>query len=296
MRGLFKLFSFLILAAVIVCGVFFGKLLWMGNELRKDLQELESYKFELSYHISGDSDVLDIEEYTSEDKPAVTQWFASYIQKMEQGGKVSGQMSNDVYHAEVFAEGEEQSSIEFYYDEKATFGIKKTMNYIIDSVASTTKLPIAVLQVATPDSYITFEQIHTILGDTDSNKEESSQLDFVKLGTGLIQDMKLFLPSEVKDNYFQDQLQDVEISYCMAKTKINGEDVTLYVGISNETYHKYVYVQIADVAGKKDSNLEVLLHINVTELEPIEVPETISDTMINTLASAVSFLNGFAKK
>ena len=169
------------------------------------------------------------------------------------------------------------------------------MNYIIASVASSTKLPVSVLQVATPDSYITLEQIHTILGHDGSKEEESSKLDFIKLGTDLIRDLKLMIPSKVKENYFQEQLQDVDISYCMAKTKINGEDVTLYVGISNETYHKYVYVQIADVAGKKDSNLEVLLHINVIENEQIVVPETISDDIIKTLASVITFLNNFGK-
>jgi len=249
--------------------------------------------------VSGDSDVLNMEQYETKGTPAVTQWFASYIKKMEQGGKVSGQMREGVYHAEVFAEGEEQSSIEFYYDDQAIFGTKKTMNYIIASVASSTKLPVALLQVATPDSYITLEQIHTILGVEnniqDVNENKNSQLDFIKLGGNLIKELKLVLPSKVKDNYFQGKLQDVEMSYCMAKTKINGEDVTLHVGISNETYHKYVYVRIEDIAQSKGSDLEVLLHINVTENEQIIVPETISDDIIETLASVIKFLNNFGQ-
>ncbi len=297
MKGLFKILSCLVLISAIVCGIFFGRLFFIGKELKEDLQELESYNFELLYHVSGDSDVFNMEQYETEETPAVTQWFASYIKKMEQGGKVSGQMRDDVYHAEVFAEGEEQSSIEFYYDEQAIFGTKKTMNYIISSVASSTRLPVSVLQVATPDSYITLEQINTILGNNavDENNHEASKLDFVKLGGSLIRELKLILPSEIKDNYFQEQLQDVDISYCMAKTKINGEDVTLHVGISNETYHKYVYVRIGDVCGKEGSNLEMLLHINVTENQKIVVPETISDDIIKTLASVIAFLNNFGK-
>ena len=297
MKGLFKILSFIVLVAVIVCGIFFGKLFFMGKSLKEDLQELESYKFELLYHVSGNSDVLNMAQYETEDTPAVTQWFASYIKKMEQGGKVSGQMRDDVYHAEVYAEGEEQSSIEFYYDEQAIFGTKKTMNYIISSIASSTKLPVSVLQVATPDSYITLEQINTILGNStqEENEDKTSQLDFVTLGTNLIKELKLILPSKIEDNYFQEQLQDVEMSYCMAKTNINGEDVTLHVGISNGTYHKYVYVRIEDVAQSEGSDLEVLLHINVTENEQIVVPETISDDIIKTLASVITFLNNFGK-
>lgn len=293
MRGVLKFFSAIILLVTVISGISFGKLFFMGKALKEDLQELESYNFELLYHVSGDSDVLNMEQYETDETPAVTQWFASYIKKMEQGGKLSGQMCEDVYHAEVFAEGEEQSSIEFYYDDQAIFGTKKTMNYIISSVAGSTKLPIAALQVATPDSYITLEQIYTILGHSTSDK--TSELDFVKLGGSLIRELKLILPSKIKDNYFQDQLQERDISYCMAKTKIDGEDVTLHVGISNETYHKYIYVRIEDVCGKKGSNLEVLLHINVTENQQIVVPETISDGIIKTLASVITFLNNLGK-
>ena len=297
MRGLLKILAVIILFVAVMGGISFGELFFMGKALKEDLQELESYNFELLYHVSGDSDVLNMEQYETEETPAVTKWFASYIKKMEQGGKVSGQMCDEVYHAEVFAEGEDQSSIEFYYDDQAIFGTKKTMNYIIASVASTTKLPVSVLQVATPDSYITLKQINKILGNNtlEENEDEASKLDFVKMGGNLIRELKLILPSEVKDNYFQEQLQDVDISYCMAKTKINGEDVTLHVGISNETYHKYVYVRIEDVCGKEGSDLEVLLHINVTENQQIVVPETISDDIIKTLASVIAFLNNFGK-
>ncbi len=135
MRGLFKIITFFVLISTIVCGIFFGRLFFMAKALKEDLQELDSYNFELLYHISGNSDVFNMEQYETEDTPAVTQMFASYIKKMEQGGILSGQMRDGVYHAEVFAEGEEKSSIEFYYDDQAIFGTKKTMNYIIASIA-----------------------------------------------------------------------------------------------------------------------------------------------------------------
>ncbi len=296
MKGLLKIFITMLLFVVMVCGVFFGRLFFMGKALKEDLQELESYNFELSYHMSGDSDVSGMKLYTMGNVPTVTQWFVSYIEKMQQGGRVSGQVRDDVYHAEVFAEGEEQSSIEFYYDGHAIFGTKKTMDYIIDSVSDSTKLPISVLQAVTPDSYITLKQINTILGaDSKELKGVVSDVNFMELGSSLIGELKLLLPSNVKDNYFQEQLQDVDISYCMAKTNINGEDLKLHVGISNETCHKYVYVRIEGVCGKEGSDLEVLLHINVTKNQQIVVPETISDDIIRTLASVIEFLNNYGK-
>ena len=294
MKGLFKVLSVLILISAIVCGTLCGRVFLMGNALKEELQELESYDFDLSYHISGDSDILGIGLYTAGNIPTVTKWFASYFEKMQQGGKILGEVRDNVYHAEVFAEGEEQSSIEFYYDEQAIFGTKKTMNYIIHSGSDSTNLPISVLQVVTPDSYITLEQINTILGVGNDNPNHAvSEVDFVELGRNLIGELRVLLPTDVKDNYFQEQLQDVDISYCIAKTKINGENINLCVGISNETYHKYVYFRIEDVAGKEGSNLEVLLHINVTENQQIVVPEAISDDIIKTLASVIEFLNNY---
>ncbi len=302
MRGILKFLAFLGFIAVIVCGVFLGKMFLTGNALRKDLTELESYNFEVSYHISGDNDVLNMSQYETENTPALTKWFASYIKKMAQGGSISGMVHDDVYHAEVYAEGEEQSSIDFYYHDQAVFGVKKTLDYIISSVAKETDLPISLLQNVTPNGYISSEQIGTLLGieqesgTADAIEENVLQMNLMKLGKELLFNLKLILPTSVNDNYFQTQLDGVDMSYCRAKTSLNGEEIKITVGISNETYHKCVYIRIDDINGKEGSALETLLYIKVTDNEPIQVPETISDKIIDTMASMISLINGFAKK
>ncbi len=299
MKGILGFLSCIIVLAVIVSGVSFGRLFFMGNSLRKDLEELESYNFEVFYHISGDSDILNMEQYETEKTPIFTKWFTSYIKKMEQGGSIYGTMHDGVYHAEAYAEGENQSSIDFYYYDESVFGVKKTLDYIIASVADETKLPISLLQKITPNGYVSLEQIKTVLGEkqeTDGSVEEDViQMNLMNLGKELIRELQLIIPTTVKDNYFQEQLDGADMSYCLAKTSLNGEKTEISVGITNEKYHKYIYIRMDDVYGKRGSTLEVLLHINVIENQPIEIPETISDGVINTLASIVSFINGLEK-
>lgn len=304
MKGLLKILSFFLMIAAIICGVFLGRMVWMENALRKDLEELESYDFELQYHISGDCDILNVEPYETEDTPVVTKWLASYMKKMEQGGSITGDVYDGVCHAEVYAEGEEQPRIEFYYEDQAVFGTKKPLDYMIDTVEKETNFPVSILQNVTPDGYISFEQLQTILG---VKKGENSQETSVGTGDGnegpidllgffrdIAGNTRLVLPASVEENYFQETLASVDISYCSAKTSLNGEDdVKLYVGISNETYQKYIYIRIDDLYGRDGINLELLLHINVTENEKIVIPETISENTVETLTFAISLINEF---
>ncbi len=290
-----KFIAVILIGILLIGGFLLGKVFFLESAFRKDLQDLESFEFELFYHISGERDMFDLESSQSEDIPITTKWFTSYLKKMEQGGRVLGEMCDGVYHANVYAEGEEKANLELYYDEQIVFSTKKTMDYIIASVAAETKLPISLLENVTPDGYISTAQITRMLGVREEDIKLS--IDGTDLRKMILANSKLLLPVTIKDSYFQQELDALNMAYCSAKTSLDGnKDMQMNMGIQNGEYDKYLYVQFEDFCGQEDCDLELLLHIRVTDTPKIVIPETISEGIVDTVASVLSFLNSLGKE
>lgn len=294
MKRILKFFFILIIIGILTIGIFLGYIFLKVNGLKKDIEVMDSINYEVMYHIRGDSDILKMSQYESETTPLATRWLASYIKKMEQGGCVSGKMHDDVLHGFVYAEGEETASIEFYYNDKAIFGIKKTMDYIIDTVEKESGLKISMLKEVTPDGYVSLEQIKTLLGEEHTKDKEP--VDLIEQGKDLIKALKWVIPASGKDNYFEDTLKAVKMTYCSPIVTLNGiEGAKIIFGISNTSDDKYIYVRINDLNENEGSDLEVLIHIQAQEDETIVMPETISNDVIEALASVIQLLNSFGK-
>ncbi len=287
-----KFLAILLAFAILVCGAFAAFLGWAvftERSLRSDLEQLESYEFELLYHIAGESDLLDIAQYDTDSVPVVTKWFTSYLSKVQQSGRIDGKMHDGVYHADVYIGADDEASIEFYYDGQAVFGIKKTIDYIISSLAEDTKLPISILQSVIPEGYISTAQIKTLLG---AAKEEQTTRDFVEIARVLIKNLRFRVPTMMEETNFQSELEGLGLSYFSGTTSLNGVDeINIEVGVKNGPYDKYIQLMIADDTDSEGVKLELLLHIKVTDTDEIVVPETIMNEIIEPLASVISLIN-----
>ena len=294
MKRILKCFSILITIGILAAGVFLGHVFLKVYGLKKDLESMDSMNFEVMYHIRGDSDVLKMSRYESDDTPMATRWLASYIKKMEQGGRVSGEIRDDIFHGLVYAQGEEPASIEFYYDDQAVFGIKRTMDYIIDMVEKESGLSISMLKEVTPDGYVSLEQIRTLMGEENTALQEP--VDLIEQGKDLINALKCVIPASGKDNYFEETLKDIKMTYCSQIVTVNGiEGAQMTFGIGNTVNDKYIYVRMNDLNDNMGSDLEVLIHIQAQKNEAIVMPETISNDVIEALASVIQLLNSFGK-
>ena len=293
MKHIIKFF-FRIAGLVFLAGcIFIGYTFIKTNQLKKEFESADNFKYEIMYHINGDSDIFDMAQYEREGIPQVTRWFASYIKKMEQGGSISGSMTNGTIYGEVYAEGEDKPSIEFYYDDQAIFGIKKTLDYMIDTVAKETNVSLSILKEVTPDGYVTYEQIQTLLGVETSKQENTS--DLVKQAREIYDALKWVVPTYVKDNYFSETLSDMKMVYCAPIATIDETNgAQLKFGMGQKDGEIYLYVRMNDVNGCEDSDLEVLMHIQIVGESDLVMPEVVSDDIINTLSTAIQLINSFA--
>ena len=281
------------LVVLAVC-VFIGYTLIKVNQLRQDFESAGSFKYDITYHMNEDSDVFEMSQYESDSVPVITRWLALYIKKMEQGGSISGSVTNDVIHGEVYAEGEEIPSIEFYYDDQVVFGIKRTMDYIINTVEKETNVSLTLLKDMIPDGYVTYEQIQILLGlETAENPDKA---DLVQEAKEIYDTLKWVIPVSGKDTYFSATLADVKMFYCAPIAAIDGADgAQIKFGIGQKEKEIYLYVRMNDVNESEGGDLEVLMHIQIEEGNRIIMPEVISDDIIHTLASVIQIINGLVK-
>lgn len=294
MKKILKLLSLVFGVIVVMSLIFLGYMFVKVSSIKKEMEAMESFDYEVMYHISGDCDIFDMDRYDNDDTSMTTRWFTSYIKKMEQGGRISGEAANEVMHGDVYAEGEDVPSIEFYYEDQAVFGIKKTMDYIIDTVEKETELPLSILKEVTPEGYVTMSQIQRLLGEETVNN--SSGLDFIEEGKKLFNALKWVIPASGKGNYFESKLDEVKMTYCAPIVTIDGtKGAQMTFGLGNESDDIYLYMRMNEVNGCEDSDLEMLIHIQENEGQHIEIPEIISDEVIDALASALAFLNNLVK-
>ena len=294
MRRFIKGVFSILLLAVLAGGAFLGYMFFKTNNLKKELEAADNLKYKITYHINGNSDVLNMAQYERDDVPQFTRWLASYIKKMEQGGSISGSMANGIIHGEVYADGENHPSIEFYYDDQAIFGIKKTLDYMIDTVEKEANVSLSLLKEVTPDGYVTYEQIQTLLG-IDTSKQNNT-MDLVQQAREIFDTLKWVIPVSGKDNYFSETLSDMKMIYCAPIATIDeAKGAQLKFGIGQKDGEIYLYVRMNDVHGSEGSDLEALMHIQTADESNLAMPEVVSDDIINTLSTAIQLINSFAK-
>ena len=88
----------------------------------------------------------------------------------------------------------------------------------------------------------------------------------------------------------------MKMTYCSPIVTVNGiEGAQMTFGIGNTVNDKYIYVRMNDLNDNMGSDLEVLIHIQAQKNEAIVMPETISNDVIEALASVIQLLNSFGK-